>query len=80
MAYAKRVEISVDYALYGRLPQVLAELGALTEREDFGEGVTLTVCIREENAQALADRLTDVCCGKADIRVTEELWYDFARS
>lgn len=79
MAYAKRVEISVDYGLYGRLPQVLAEFEALTEREDFGEGVTLTVCIRAERAQALAERLTDVCCGKADIRVTEELWYDFAK-
>lgn len=79
MAQAARLEVSVDYALYGRIPQVLAEHGALTEHEDFGEGVTLTVCIRAENAQALCDRLTDVCCGKAKISISEELWYDFAK-
>lgn len=79
MAQAARLEVSVDYALYGRIPQVLAELGALTEREDFGEGVTLTVCIRAEKAQALCERLTDVCCGKAEISISEELWYDFAK-
>ena len=42
-----RLEITVDYGLYGRLPQVFAELDARVESEEFSDSVKITLSIRE---------------------------------
>lgn len=78
MAQAERIEVSVEYSLYGKLPQIFAEHGARVENEEFGEGVKVTVCVREENAGALKAKLIDSCNGNVDVKTSQKLWFDFA--
>lgn len=78
MAAAERLEITVDYSLYGKLPQVFAEFDARVENEDFSDNVTITVCIREEMSEKLAARLVDVCNGNVHVKSVQKLWFDFA--
>ncbi len=78
MASAQRLEITVDYSLYGKLPQILADFDARTENEEFSDNVKLTVCIREENSEKLQAKLVDCCNGNVDIQISQNLWYDFA--
>ena len=78
MAAAERLLITVDYSLYGKLPQILAELDARTENEEFADKVILTVCIREEQTQQLRARLVDCCNGNVCVESLQKMWYDFA--
>ncbi|MDE6726633.1 MAG: YigZ family protein [Oscillospiraceae bacterium] len=78
MAMAARVEITVDYSLYGRLPQIFAEFDTRTESEDFADAVKITVCVREDLAEKLTEKLVDCCNGKITVTVAQKMWYDFA--
>lgn len=78
MAMAARVKISLDYALYGRLPQIFAEFDTRTESEEFGQGVEVVVQVREELEKALCDKLVDCCNGKVAVDILSRDWYDFA--
>lgn len=78
MAMAAKVKISLDYALYGRLPQIFAEFDARTESEEFGQGVEIAVRVREELAQTLCDKLVDSCNGKVAVEIESRDWYNFA--
>lgn len=77
MAMAERVDISVDYSLYGRLPQIFAEFDTRTESEEFADMVKITVYVREELSEKLREKLTDSCNGKISIEVLQKSWYDF---
>lgn len=78
MAAAVRLEIAVDYGLYGRLAQIFADMDARVEKEDFSDNVRITLCIREESALPLSDKLTDSCNGSIKITELDKLSYDFA--
>lgn len=78
MAAAVRLEITVDYGLYGRLAQIFADMDARVEKEDFSDNVRITLCIREESALQLSDKLTDSCNGSIKITELDKLSYDFA--
>ena len=78
MAMAARVEITVDYSLYGRLPQIFSEFDTRTESEEFADMVRITVCVREELADSFMDKLVDSCNGKISVSVAQKIWYDFA--
>lgn len=78
MAAAVRLEITVDYGLYGRLAQIFADMDARVEKEDFADNVRITLCIREECALPLTDKLTDSCNGNIKITELDKLSYDFA--
>ncbi len=78
MAMAENIRISLDYALYGRLPQIFAEFDTRTESEEFGEGVDISLWVREELSQKLCDKLIDSCSGKVNIEVLGKEWFDFA--
>lgn len=80
MAFAAELTVTVDYSLYGRLPQVFAEFDARTAQEDFADNVKITLYIREESAQALTDRLIDVCNGNVVVETAQILNYDFAQN
>lgn len=79
MAMAENLKISIDYALYGRLPQIFAEFDTRTAAEDFGEGVEIALWVREELFGSLRDKLVDACNGKIEIEVLGRDWYDFAQ-
>ncbi len=78
MASAVRMEVTVDYGLYGRLAQIFAELDARVQDEQFADNVRITLCIREENAQTLSDKLIDSCNGNIQVSEIEKLNFDFA--
>lgn len=80
MAYAQLLEVTVDYSLYGKLPQIFAEQDARVQREDFADNVRITVCIRSENGHKLRERLVDVCNGNVVVETAQELWFDFAQN
>lgn len=78
MAMAARVEITVDYALYGRLPQIFSDFDTRAENEEFSDLVKITVFVREELAEAFLEKLIDSCNGKITCEITQKLWFDFA--
>ena len=78
MAEAAKAEITVDYSLYGRLPQIFAEFDARTESEDFADTVKVTVFVRWELAEKLKEKLIDSCNGKVVVDISQKLWFDFA--
>lgn len=78
MAAAERLEVTVDYSLYGKLPQIFAEFDARTENEEFADNVKITLCIREEQSEKLRAKLIDSCNGKVDVKIAQKLWFDFA--
>lgn len=78
MASAERLELTVDYSLYGKLAQVFAEHDARVESEDFSDDVKITLCIREEHSEALKVKLTDICSGNITVKTAQKLWFDFA--
>lgn len=78
MALAARVEISVDYPLYGRIPKILEEFGAKTADESFGDSVKITAYVREQLGEQLAARLTDACSGNVAIDFQGKEYYNFA--
>ena len=78
MAEAAKAEITVDYSLYGRLPQIFADFDARSESEDFADTVKVTVFVRWELAEKLKEKLIDSCNGKAIVDISQKLWFDFA--
>ena len=78
MCEAVLLEISLDYALYGRLAAVFAEFGARVYSEHFSEQVKIAVHVRAELSEQLRNRLVDVCNGKVAVEETEKIWFDFA--
>lgn len=80
MAMAARLELSVDYALYGRLPQVFSEFGTRTESEEFADTVNISLYVREELCEKLTEKLIDCCNGKISVNIAKKEWHDFAQN
>ena len=78
MCEAVLVEISLDYSLYGRLPQIFGEFDAKICSEDFSELVKISFYVRKECSEPIKARLVDVCSGKLTFEEKEKLWFDFA--
>lgn len=78
MAMSARMKITLDYALYGRLPQIFSEFDARVIDESFGENVEISVQVREEFIEKLQERLIDCCSGKASVEIAQKTWFDFA--
>lgn len=78
MAMSVKLRISLDYSLYGRLPQIFAMFDARVESEEFSRNVEITLHIREENAETLKSALIDACSGKIIVDFVQKSWYDFA--
>ena len=78
MCEAVPLEISLDYALYGRLAAIFAEFGAKVQNEDFSEQVRVELCVRAELLEQLKLRLIDACNGKVGFDEKDKIWFDFA--
>ncbi|MGN1341467.1 MAG: YigZ family protein [Oscillospiraceae bacterium] len=78
MASAAELLVTVDYGLYGRMPQIFADFDARVANEDFADNVKITIYIREENAQKLKEKLVDVCNGNVVVEDIQISNYDFA--
>lgn len=77
MCRAVRVRLTLAYPLYGKIGKILAEHDARTESEDFAADVTITLVIREEQADPLISALTDACSGNIIAQKSENIEYNF---
>lgn len=65
MAPWRALRITCGYPQYERVRRLLAELGAADADAAFGEAVSVSALIPEENAAVFAARLVDVTAGSA---------------
>lgn len=56
-------EVKVAYSFYERMNNLLADFGANIEKTDFADEVEITFSVKDERAQALSDKLTDMSNG-----------------
>lgn len=77
MCRAVRVRLTLAYPLYGKIGKILAEHDARTESEDFAADVSITLVIREEQADPLISALTDACSGNITAQKSENIEYNF---
>lgn len=80
MAAAEEFLVTVDYGLYGRLPQVFAEFDARVTEEKFEDNVKISLFIREENSEKLRSKLVDTCNGNVDVQSVQKINFDFAQN
>lgn len=80
MALAEQLELSVDYSLYGRLPQIFAEHDVRVLSEEFADHVAITLNVRDELSDKLKDKLIDSCNGKIVVESKQKDWFDFAQN
>ena len=78
MALAEQLELSVEYSLYGRLPQIFAEFDVRVISEEFADHVKILLYVREELAENLRKKLIDCCNGKIVVDIKQKSWFDFA--
>ncbi|MDE7398526.1 MAG: YigZ family protein [Oscillospiraceae bacterium] len=78
MAMSVELRISLDYALYGRLPQIFAQFDTRVESEEFSQNVEIVLRVREELAESLKSALIDVCNGNIVVDFVQKSWFDFA--
>lgn len=80
MALAEQLELSVDYTLYGRLPQIFVEHDVRVLSEEFADHVAITLNVRDELSDKLKDKLIDGCNGKIVVESKQKDWFDFAQN
>lgn len=80
MAAAEELLVTVDYGLYGRLPQVFAEFDARVTEERFEDNVKISLFIREESSEKLRSKLVDTCNGNIDVQSVQKINFDFAQN
>ncbi len=80
MASAEELLVTVDYGLYGRLAQIFLDFDARVENEEFADNVKITLCIREESAEKLREKLIDTCNGNIVVETVQKLNFDFAQN
>ena len=76
---ARRLKISVEYSLYGKLAAIFAEYDVRVQNEDFAADVQIEVCLDNRTAEVFREKLVDLCFGRVEIedRGVEE--FDFSR-
>ncbi|MBQ9947868.1 MAG: YigZ family protein [Oscillospiraceae bacterium] len=80
MAAAEELLVTVDYGLYGRLPQVFVEFDARVTEERFEDNVKISLFIREESSENLRSKLVDTCNGNVDVQSVQKINFDFAQN
>lgn len=79
MRLARRLKISVEYSLYGRLAALFAEFDVRVQNEEFAADVQIELCLDNNGAENFKEKLIDLCFGRIDIedKGTEE--FDFGK-
>lgn len=65
MAQWRSFSVKCDYGFFERAKRILDDFEAVTQDTDFTSEVTLRALVREDRAEAFAERLTDLSNGKA---------------
>ena len=70
----RRINITVDYSLSGKIQYEAAQGGHLTEDTVYAENVLFKLLVKTGSADDFAKRITDVTNGRAEIEMLEELY------
>ena len=74
----RRLEITLGYDLYGKISYVLPEYEVKLEDTQFGPVVKIILLVKENLAEPLCRRLTDLTNALVSIGKSDELFEDFA--
>ncbi len=77
MHYCCKVQLKMNYDLYGKVSYVLPEFEIKQEASDFGDSVSLTINVKHELFEPLCKKLTDITSGRIEIEKLYELYEDF---
>jgi uncharacterized YigZ family protein len=78
MCLCRRMQITTDYNMYGKIIYILPEYDTITLNSDFSGNVTMEILVLSEKADELTKKLTDITNGTVSITETDELYYDFS--
>lgn len=78
MRTCRRLIISTDYGMYGKISYVLPSFSTLTVNSDFGEDVKLEILVLSEELDKLTKEITEITNGSADIKDCGETCEDFS--
>ncbi len=74
MAESADLSVSLDYSLYGKLEHYINEHEILVISSDFGEGVKVTVRLRQEGIAVFESDITELTSAKAKIETVAKGW------
>ena len=69
-------DITVSYDLYGKISYILPEFGVKMLKEDFGDTVKLSLCVKQELFEPMKKKLVDATGDRAEIEVIDERFED----
>ena len=69
-------DITVSYDLYGKISYILPEFGVKMLKEDFGDTVKLSLCVKQELFEPMRKKLVDATGDRAEIEVIDERFED----
>lgn len=75
---ARRLKISLEYSLYGKIGALLTQFDTRVQQEEFAADASITLCLREERAEDFKEKLIDICFGRVDIWDLGVEEFDFA--
>lgn len=75
---ARRLKITLEYSLYGKIGAILTQFDARVQNEEFAADACITLCLRENSSDEFKEKLTDICFGRVDIEDLGVEEYDFA--
>lgn len=75
---ARRLKISLEYSLYGKIGALLTQFDTRVQQEEFAADASITLCLREERAEEFKEKLIDICFGRVDILDLGVEEFDFA--
>lgn len=74
---ARRLKITLEYSLYGKIGALLAEFDVRVQNEEFGTDACLTVCLRESQSGDFTEKLVDICFGRVKVEDLGVEEFDF---
>lgn len=78
MCLCRRIRITTDYAMYGKISYILPEYETMTVNSDFGTNITLEILVLSEKLDDLKAKLIEITNGTIKITECEELYEDFS--
>lgn len=78
MCLCRRIRITADYAMYGKISYILPEYETITVNSDFGTNITLEILVLSEKLDGLKAKLIEITNGTVNITECEELYEDFS--
>lgn len=80
MKSAAKLIIEVEYSLYGKLGAIFSEFDARIEKEEFAAGVEIILFVEAEKAESLKKKVVDACFGRAVIKESGTVEFDFGKT